>query len=97
MGLSNKRSKYKGIITKEVVMALEQEEKLAKLSKKIKVSEKEKQEKDVMINKGIEFSENNIPLEMVPDELKNHHFFKVGYNIGERRKLINNVQKGNVK
>ena len=62
------------------------EEKLRKLSEKPKLSMKEKSEKDIMMAKATEFVENGIPFDMAPEELRNHHFFKVGYDVAVRRK-----------
>ena len=96
-GLSNARSKYKGKITNGVALSIKYEEKLERMSERPKISANEMKEKDIMIAKGIEFSKNGVPLDMVPEELKKYHFFVVGYNIGERQKIVENIQKGRSK
>ena len=62
------------------------EEKLKKLSEKPRPSMKEKSEKEVMMAKAAEFVDNGIPFEMAPEELRNHHFFKVGYEVAVKKK-----------
>lgn len=65
---------------------LKREEKLKKLSERQKVTQQEKKEKEFMMAKAAEFVENGIPFDMAPEELKSHHFFKVGYDVAVRRK-----------
>lgn len=70
------------------------QQKLKRMSERPKVSSKEKAEKDMMMAKAAQFVEENIPFDMAPDELKKHHFFKVGYEVAMRRKKALNVQNG---
>lgn len=69
------------------------QKKLKKLSERPKVSQKERQEKDLMMAKAAEFVEENIPFDMIPEELRKHHFFKVGYEVALRRKKALEYQK----
>ena len=83
-------------ISKDFANDQNNQEKLKKLSEKVKVSEKEKSEKEIMMAKAAEFVENGIPFEMAPKELQDHHFFKVGYEVALRRKKALEMQ-GNKK
>lgn len=69
-------------------METQQERKLKQLHEQSRATSKEKAEKDVMMAKASEFVENGIPFEMAPEELQNHHFFKVGYEVAMRRKRV---------
>ena len=53
----------------------------------------QKTEKDIMMSKAAEFVENGIPFEMAPKELRDHHFFKVGYEVALRRQRALQMQE----
>mgnify|MGYP001625307256 CR=1 FL=1 len=83
--ITSKAKRSESIAVSQFSDDLKREEKLRKISER-KPSVKEKSEKEVMMAKAAEFVDNGIPLEMVPEELRNHHFFKVGYDVAVRRK-----------
>ena len=54
----------------------------------LKVTSKERKEKDVMLNKGIEYAYKDIKgkgIEGLSVDCKNHLFFVKGYEVGNRR------------
>lgn len=90
MGYAGSKENRKGVTIKtfmvnEIVEDERRERHLQKLNDRKKASPQELREKDVMLAKAAQFVEEGIPFEMAPEELKNHHFFKVGYDVALRR------------
>lgn len=83
---------YKGMFVSSAANSIQREKMLENKSRKVRATNKEKSEKDIMMAKGLEFVENGIPFDMAPEELQKHYFFKIGYEIGVRRKKINDTQ-----
>ena len=83
---------YKGMFVSSAAKLNKRKKMLENKSRKVRATNKEKSEKDIMMAKGLEFVENGIPFDMAPEELQKHYFFKIGYEIGVRRKKINDTQ-----
>lgn len=88
-GISAKR---RGRI-EHLIDAMEGEKKLKERSKKTKVSPEELKMKDLMMAKAAQFVSDGIPFDMAPDELKESHFFKIGYDVAMRRQRALEFEK----
>lgn len=90
MGYAGSKENRKGVTIKtfmvnEIVEDERREEKLRRLSARKQASSQELREKDAMLALAAKYVEEGIPFEMAPEELQNHHFFKVGYDVALRR------------
>ena len=85
--------KIRGMFVESTANYIEKEKMLKNKAKRLKATNDERVNKDVMLAKGLEFVENGIPFEMAPEELRNQYFFKIGYDIGIRRQKINSIEK----
>lgn len=90
MGYAGSKGNRKGVTIKtfmvnEIVEEERRKKHLQKLNDRKKASSQELREKDVMLARAAQFVEEGIPFEMAPEELKKHHFFKVGYDVALRR------------
>lgn len=90
MGYAGSKENRKGVTIKtfmvnEIVEDERRQEKLRRLSARKQANSQELREKDAMLAKAAQFVEEGIPFEMAPEELKKHHFFKVGYDVALRR------------
>lgn len=91
--LTSKKAQIKAMVGNNFAHERYQQEKLRRLSERIKATETEKKEKDIMMAKAAEFVEKGIPFEMAPKELQEHYFFKVGYEVAIRRKKALEMQE----